>query len=107
VFSCLAPCTLFSFAMSFITPSELTTFKTKRVQDLILEALNTYQSTVKYRNPDAEGFYDVGLGSLGYFTAEEKQQIKEGIESELTQSGWEFKEAYGIYRYKIRPKTTP
>ena len=88
---------------AFITPAEVSQERIKRVEQQISRAFSEYRQTLIYKRPMEPGCWRVGLSSLGFYTDEEKQAIKDGIEQKFIESGWEFEATYGIFAYKIRP----
>ena len=90
---------------AFITPAEVSQERIKRVEQQISRAFSEYQQTLIYRTPMDDGRWQVGLSCLGFYTNEEKQAIKDGIERKFIESGWEFEASYGIFAYVIRPNT--
>lgn len=80
-----------------ITPKDLRVEKDLRVKAQIQSALEEYSRLVVNQNPDANGCYEVSLGSLPFFTREEKEAIRLGIESALTEAGWEFEKTQNSF----------
>ena len=75
---------------SFITPAEVSQERIKRVEQQIERSFYEYQQTLIYERPMDDGRWRVGLSGLGFYTDEEKQAIKDGIEQKFIESGWEF-----------------
>jgi len=87
-----------------ITPEQFLNARQQHIQNLIKSILHEYSREIQHYPPSSKG-YSVSFSSIGRNSEDELQQIQQGIEKGLEESGWNYeKHCYGIFSYQLFPK---